>query len=78
MAQVGHPPVWAAAGPNAFDCSGSSSTPLPPLTSTCRTPAVGIYIGNGQAVHASRSDEPVKTASIDSMGDFASARRIAG
>jgi peptidoglycan DL-endopeptidase CwlO len=39
---------------------------------------VGIYIGNGQMVHASTSDEPVKTASIDSMGNVTSARRIAG
>jgi cell wall-associated NlpC family hydrolase len=39
---------------------------------------VGMYIGNGQMVHASTSGVPVKTASIDSMGSFTSARRIAG
>jgi cell wall-associated NlpC family hydrolase len=39
---------------------------------------VGMYIGNGQMVHASTSGVPVKTASIDSMGSFHSARRIAG
>ena len=39
---------------------------------------VGMYIGNGQMVHASTSGVPVKTASIDSMGNFTSARRIAG
>jgi cell wall-associated NlpC family hydrolase len=39
---------------------------------------VGMYIGNGQMVHASTSGVPVKTASIDSMGSFSGARRIAG
>jgi cell wall-associated NlpC family hydrolase len=39
---------------------------------------VGIYIGNGQMVHASTSGVPVKTASIDSMGSFSGARRIVG
>jgi cell wall-associated NlpC family hydrolase len=39
---------------------------------------VGMYIGNGQMVHASTSGVPVKTASVDSMGSFNSARRIAG
>ena len=39
---------------------------------------VGIYIGNGQMVHASTAGEPVKTASVDSMPNYNSARRIAG
>ena len=39
---------------------------------------VGMYIGNGQMVHASTSGSPVKVASIDSMGSYNSARRIAG
>jgi cell wall-associated NlpC family hydrolase len=39
---------------------------------------VGMYIGNGQMVHASTSGQPVKVASIDSMGSYNSARRIAG
>jgi cell wall-associated NlpC family hydrolase len=39
---------------------------------------VGMYIGNGQMVHASTSGQPVKVASIDSMGNYNSARRIAG
>ena len=38
---------------------------------------VGIYIGNGQMVHASTSSQPVKVASIDSMPSYNSARRIA-
>jgi cell wall-associated NlpC family hydrolase len=37
---------------------------------------VGMYIGNGQMVHASTSGQPVKVASLDSMGGYNSARRI--
>jgi cell wall-associated NlpC family hydrolase len=37
-----------------------------------------MYIGNGQMVHASTYGEPVKVASIDSMGSLTGARRIAG
>jgi len=37
---------------------------------------VGMYIGNGQMVHASTSGQPVKVASVDSMGSYNSARRI--
>jgi cell wall-associated NlpC family hydrolase len=39
---------------------------------------VGMYIGNGQMVHASTSGEPVKISSVDSMGNYNSARRLAG
>ena len=39
---------------------------------------VAMYIGNGEIVHASTSGEPVKVASLDSMGSFNSARRITG
>ncbi len=38
---------------------------------------VGMYIGNGQMVHASTSSQPVKVASIDSMPSYNSARRVA-
>ena len=38
---------------------------------------VGIYIGNGQMVHAPTSGDVVKVASVDSMGDFVGGRRIA-
>jgi cell wall-associated NlpC family hydrolase len=38
---------------------------------------VGIYIGNGQMVHAPTSGDVVKVANIDSMGGYNSARRIA-
>ncbi|TCK27692.1 NlpC/P60 family protein [Pseudonocardia endophytica] len=36
---------------------------------------VGIYVGNGQVVHASTSGSPVKTSSMDAM-PFNSARRV--
>jgi cell wall-associated NlpC family hydrolase len=38
---------------------------------------VGIYIGNGQMVHAPTSGDVVKVADVDSMGGFSGARRIA-
>ena len=38
---------------------------------------VGMYIGNGQMVHAATSGQPVKVASLDSMGSFSGARRVA-
>jgi peptidoglycan DL-endopeptidase CwlO len=37
---------------------------------------VGIYIGNGQMVHAPTSGDVVKVGTIDSMGGYAGARRI--
>ncbi|NEK87462.1 NlpC/P60 family protein [Blastococcus saxobsidens] len=107
LAQVGDPYVWAAAGPNAFDCSGltqfaytAAGINLPhssrmqsqmgtPVSRSALQPGdllffyspvshVGMYVGNGQMVHASTSGVPVKVAPIDSMGNFTSARRIAG
>ena len=39
---------------------------------------VGMYIGNGQMVHASTSGSPVKIAPVDYMPSYNSARRIAG
>ncbi|MCF6734957.1 C40 family peptidase, partial [Blastococcus sp. KM273129] len=106
MAQIGDPYVWAAAGPDAFDCSGlmqyayaAAGISLPHssrMQSTMGTPVplsalqpgdllfyyspvshVGMYIGNGQMVHASTYGVPVKVASINSMGDAPFARRIA-
>jgi cell wall-associated NlpC family hydrolase len=35
-----------------------------------------MYIGNGQMVHASTSSQPVKVASVDSMGGITAMRRI--
>ncbi|WP_309229962.1 C40 family peptidase [Blastococcus sp. TML/M2B] len=37
---------------------------------------VGIYIGNGQMVHAPTSGDVVKVAPVDVMGGYAGARRI--
>ena len=40
---------------------------------------VGMYIGNGQMVHAATSGSPVKVVSLDyMMGSFSGARRLAG
>jgi cell wall-associated NlpC family hydrolase len=38
---------------------------------------VGMYIGNGQMVHAATSGQPVQVVSLDSMGSYNSARRVA-
>jgi cell wall-associated NlpC family hydrolase len=107
LAQLGDPYVWAASGPNSFDCSGltqyayaAAGISLPhsssaqsqmgaPVSRGALQPGdlvffyspvshVGIYIGNGQMVHASTSGEPVKIGSLDSMGSYNSARRLAG
>jgi cell wall-associated NlpC family hydrolase len=107
MAQRGKPYVWAAAGPDSFDCSGltqfayaAAGVGLPhssrmqsgmgqPVSRDQLQPGdlvffyspvshVGIYIGNGQMVHAPTSGDVVKVSSIDSMGGYAGARRIAG
>jgi cell wall-associated NlpC family hydrolase len=107
LAQRGKPYVWAAAGPNSFDCSGlveyaygaagvglphSSSMQSQMGRSVSRSQLqpgdlvffyspvshVGIYIGNGQMVHAPTTGDVVKIASIDVMGYFAGGRRIAG
>jgi cell wall-associated NlpC family hydrolase len=39
---------------------------------------VGIYIGNGQMVHAPTSGDVVKVAGIDAVGGITAMRRIAG
>ena len=38
---------------------------------------VGMYIGNGQMVHAPSSGSSVKVVKVDSMPSFAGARRVA-
>jgi peptidoglycan DL-endopeptidase CwlO len=107
LAQVGDPYVWAAAGPDAFDCSGLTqyayaaagislphssrmqSTMGAPVSRSALQPGdllffyspvshVGMYIGNGQMVHASTSGSPVKISPVDYMPNFNTARRIAG
>jgi peptidoglycan DL-endopeptidase CwlO len=105
FAQLGDPYVWAAAGPDAFDCSGlvqyayaGAGVRLPHssrLQAQTGTPVprsqlqpgdlvffyspvshVGIYIGNGQMVHAPTSGDVVKVASIDVMGSITAMRHI--
>ncbi|WP_345770503.1 C40 family peptidase [Blastococcus saxobsidens] len=39
---------------------------------------VGIYIGDGKMVHAPTSGDVVKIASVDSVGGYSGARRVAG
>ncbi len=104
MAQRGKPYVWAAGGPNSYDCSGltayafrAAGITLPHSSlmqsrmgqSVSRdqlqpgdlvffySPVshVGIYIGNGQMVHAPTSGDVVKVAPL--MSGFSGARRIA-
>ncbi len=107
MAQVGDPYVWAASGPNSFDCSGlvqyayaAAGISLPHsskgqasmgravsrgdlqpgdvLAFYSPVSHVGIYIGNGQMVHAPTSGSSVKVVSIDYMGQITAMRRLAG
>jgi peptidoglycan DL-endopeptidase CwlO len=107
LAQRGKPYVWAAAGPNSFDCSGlvqfayaTAGISLPRSSTTQATMGravaraelqpgdlvafyspvshIGVYIGNGQMVHAPTSGDVVKVASIDGMGVITAMRRVAG
>jgi peptidoglycan DL-endopeptidase CwlO len=107
LAQLGEPYVWAAAGPNSFDCSGlvqfayaAAGMTLPHSSAIQATMGravtraelqpgdlvafyspvshIGIYVGNGQMVHAPTSGDVVKVASIDVIGSITAMRRIAG
>ncbi len=104
MAQRGKPYVWAAGGPNSYDCSGLTAYAFRaagidlPHSSRAQSQMgqavsrdqlqpgdlvffyspvshVGIYIGNGQMVHAPTSGDVVKVAPL--MSGFSGARRIA-
>ena len=106
LAQLGDPYIWAAAGPDAFDCSGltqfayaAAGISLPHssnMQSTMGTYVakadlqpgdlvffytpvshVGMYIGNGQMVHAPTTGSVVKIVSLDAMPDYNTARRLA-
>jgi cell wall-associated NlpC family hydrolase len=106
LAQRGKPYVWAAGGPNSFDCSGlvqyafqAAGINLPHssrMQSSMGTPVsradarpgdlvafyspvshIGIYLGNGQMVHAPTSGDVVKVASVDNMGATPKFNRIA-
>lgn len=101
MAQLGDPYVWAANGPDSWDCSGlvhaafahagiaisrSTKTLIHEGISVSRGEMVrgdlvfpsdghvGIYLGNGQFVHAPQSGDVVKVGSVYS---FYAARRVA-
>jgi cell wall-associated NlpC family hydrolase len=104
MAQRGKPYVWAAGGPNSYDCSGLTAYAFRaagislPHSSAAQSRMgqavsrdqlqpgdlvffyspvshVGIYIGNGQMVHAPTSGDVVKVAPL--MSGFSGARRLA-
>jgi cell wall-associated NlpC family hydrolase len=102
-AQIGKPYVWAADGPDSFDCSGLTQyawkaagvslthftgaqwTEGTPVSRANLRPGdlvffysdlhhVGVYVGNGLLVHASRAGVPVKMARMDGM-PYMGARR---
>ena len=103
-AQLGKPYRYAAAGPDAFDCSGlvmycyaRVGVSLPHssyMQARCGTPVsyselqpgdlvffhgfghVGIYIGNGQYIHAPRTGDVVRIADLGRRRDFCGAVRI--
>ncbi|PRZ41366.1 cell wall-associated NlpC family hydrolase [Antricoccus suffuscus] len=93
LSRLGMPYVWAASGPNSFDCSGltmwaygqvgiglphSSSAQRssgPSVSLSALVPGdlvfmpghVGMYIGNGNVVHAPTSGDVVKVVPLSSM-----------
>ena len=106
LAQLGDPYVWAASGPDAFDCSGltqyayaAAGITLPHSSSAqskmgaavsraqlqpgdlvffySPVSHVGMYIGNGQMVHASTFGQPVIVSTVDMKG-YVGARRLVG
>ena len=81
--------AYAAAGVELPHSSRMQSTMGTPVSRSALQPGdlvffhnpishVGIYIGDGQMVHASTFGQPVKVGSVDSMPSYNSARRIAG
>ena len=102
LSRLGMPYVWAASGPNSFDCSGltmwayaqvgiglphSSSAQRgsgPSVSLSALAPGdlvfmpghVGMYIGNGNIVHAPTTGDVVKVVPLSSM-KWASAARPA-
>lgn len=106
LAQQGDPYVWAASGPNSFDCSGlviyayaqAGRPGLPHSSRALRSMSrslsadqlqpgdlvfggspvhhVGIYVGNGQMVHAPHSGTVVKVTSMYSTSKPVSFGRL--
>ncbi|WP_375423150.1 NlpC/P60 family protein [uncultured Friedmanniella sp.] len=103
--QLGKPYVYAAAGPNSFDCSGltmkawqAAGVTIPRIAAAqsrvgqvvskadlqpgdlvffynAANPShVGMYVGNGQIIHAPHTGSVVKYAALSSM-PFVGARR---
>jgi cell wall-associated NlpC family hydrolase len=81
--------AYAAAGVSLPHSSGMQSQMGAPVSRSALQPGdlvffyspvshVGMYIGNGQMVHAATSGQPVKVVSLDSMPGYNSARRIGG
>jgi peptidoglycan DL-endopeptidase CwlO len=81
--------AYAAAGISLPHSSAMQATMGTPVSRSALRPGdllffyspvshVGIYIGNGQMVHAATSGSPVKVASVDYMPSYNRARRIAG
>lgn len=94
VSRLGCPYVWAASGPNSFDCSGlvmwcysqvgkslphnseslySSAKARIPISEAepgdvlYRSGHVGIYVGNGQAIHAPTTGDVVRYTSASSF-----------
>jgi cell wall-associated NlpC family hydrolase len=79
--------AWSSAGVALPHSSSGQSTMGTPVSRSQLQPGdlvffyspvshVGMYIGNGQMVHAATSGEPVKVVSLDSMPNYNSARRV--
>jgi cell wall-associated NlpC family hydrolase len=79
--------AWSAAGVALPHSSSAQSGMGTPVSRSQLQPGdlvffyspvshVGMYIGNGQMVHAATSGEPVKVVSLNSMGSYNSARRV--
>ncbi len=103
LSRLGMPYVWAASGPNSFDCSGltmwaygqvgiglphSSSAQRgsgPSVSLSALVPGdlvfmpghVGMYIGNGNVVHAPTTGDVVKVVPLSSMHWTSAARPAA-
>jgi len=81
--------AYAAAGISLPHSSAMQSTMGTPVSRSALQPGdliffyspvshVGMYIGNGQMVHAATSGSPVKITAVAYMPSYNSARRIAG